>query len=43
MLQICLKTQSSEQSRKGSGTGEMGVIEELTFEGYGPNGVAILS
>ena len=28
--------------QKGSGTGEMGVIEELTFEGYGPNGVAIL-
>ena len=28
--------------KKGSGTGEMGVIEELTFEGYGPNGVAIL-
>ena len=24
--------------QKGSGTGEMGVIEELTFEGYGPNG-----
>ena len=28
--------------QKGSGTGEMGAIEELTFEGYGPNGVAIL-
>ena len=28
--------------QKGSGTGEMGIIEELTFEGYGPNGVAIL-
>ena len=28
--------------QKGSGTGEMGTIEELTFEGYGPNGVAIL-
>ena len=28
--------------QKGSGTGDMGVIEELTFEGYGPNGVAIL-
>ena len=28
--------------QKGSGTGEMGLIEELTFEGYGPNGVAIL-
>ena len=28
--------------QKGSGTGEMGVIEELIFEGYGPNGVAIL-
>jgi YebC/PmpR family DNA-binding regulatory protein len=28
--------------QKGSGTGEMGVIEEITFEGYGPNGVAIL-
>ena len=27
--------------QKGSGTGEMGAIEELTFEGYGPNGVAI--
>ena len=23
--------------QKGSGTGEMGVIEELVFEGYGPN------
>ena len=28
--------------QKGSGTGEMGIIDELTFEGYGPNGVAIL-
>ena len=28
--------------QKGSGTGEMGEIEEITFEGYGPNGVAIL-
>ena len=28
--------------QKGSGTGEMGALEELTFEGYGPNGVAIL-
>ena len=28
--------------QKGSGTGEMGAIEEITFEGYGPNGVAIL-
>ena len=28
--------------QKGSGTGEMGVLEELIFEGYGPNGVAIL-
>jgi len=28
--------------QKGSGTGEMGIIEELVFEGYGPNGVAIL-
>ena len=28
--------------QKGSGTGEIGIIEELTFEGYGPNGVAIL-
>ena len=28
--------------QKGSGTGEMGTIEELTFEGYGPGGVAIL-
>jgi len=28
--------------KKGSGTGETGLIEELTFEGYGPNGVAIL-
>ena len=28
--------------QKGSGTGEMSIIEELTFEGYGPNGVAIL-
>tara|TARA_B100000945_G_scaffold318488_1_gene323426 strand:+ start:11 stop:748 length:738 start_codon:yes stop_codon:yes gene_type:complete len=28
--------------KKGSGTGEMGSLEELTFEGYGPNGVAIL-
>ena len=28
--------------QKGSGTGEMGIIEELTFEGYGTNGVAIL-
>jgi len=28
--------------QKGSGTGEMGEIEELTFEGYGPSGVAIL-
>ena len=28
--------------QKGSGTGETGAIEELTFEGYGPNGVAIL-
>ena len=28
--------------QKGSGTGETGVIEELIFEGYGPNGVAIL-
>jgi YebC/PmpR family DNA-binding regulatory protein len=28
--------------QKGSGTGEMGIIEELTFEGYGPSGVAIL-
>lgn len=28
--------------QKGSGTGETGFIEELTFEGYGPNGVAIL-
>ena len=28
--------------QKGSGTGEMGALEELIFEGYGPNGVAIL-
>ena len=28
--------------QKGSGTGEIGVIEEITFEGYVPNGVAIL-
>jgi YebC/PmpR family DNA-binding regulatory protein len=28
--------------QKGSGTGEMGALEELVFEGYGPNGVAIL-
>ena len=28
--------------QKGSGPGEMGAIEEITFEGYGPNGVAIL-
>ena len=28
--------------QKGSGTGEIGAIEEITFEGYGPNGVAIL-
>ncbi len=28
--------------QKGSGTGEMGDLEELIFEGYGPNGVAIL-
>lgn len=28
--------------QKGSGTGEMGSLEELIFEGYGPNGVAIL-
>ena len=28
--------------QKGSGTGEMGAIEEITFEGYGPNEVAIL-
>jgi len=28
--------------QKGSGTGEMGTLEELIFEGYGPNGVAIL-
>ena len=27
---------------KGSGTGETGVLEEITFEGYGPGGVAIL-
>ncbi|MDC3102645.1 YebC/PmpR family DNA-binding transcriptional regulator [Gammaproteobacteria bacterium] len=27
---------------KGSGTGEIGVLEEITFEGYGPGGVAIL-
>ena len=43
MLQICLKIQLNVQVQKGSGTGEMGAIEgELTFEGYGPNGVAIL-
>ena len=29
-------------SQKGSGPGEMGTLEELIFEGYGPNGVAIL-
>ena len=28
--------------QKGSGTGETGALEELVFEGYGPNGVAIL-
>ena len=28
--------------KKGSGTGETGALEELVFEGYGPNGVAIL-
>jgi YebC/PmpR family DNA-binding regulatory protein len=28
--------------QKGSGTGEIGAIEEITFEGYVPNGVAIL-
>ena len=28
--------------QKGSGTGEIGAIEEITFEVYGPNGVAIL-
>ena len=27
---------------KGSGTGETGALEEITFEGYGPGGVAIL-
>jgi YebC/PmpR family DNA-binding regulatory protein len=27
---------------KGSGTGETGSLEEITFEGYGPGGVAIL-
>ena len=27
---------------KGSGTGETGELEEITFEGYGPGGVAIL-
>ena len=27
---------------KGSGTGEIGALEEIIFEGYGPGGVAIL-
>ena len=27
--------------QKGSGTGETGDIEEITFEGYGPGGIAI--
>ena len=27
---------------KGSGTGEIGTLEEIVFEGYGPGGVAIL-
>jgi len=27
---------------KGSGTGEIGQLEEIVFEGYGPGGVAIL-
>ena len=27
---------------KGSGTGETGVLEEITFEGYGPGGIAIM-
>ena len=42
MQQICLKIQSNEQSKRVLEQEKWVLIEELTFEGYGPNGVAIL-
>ncbi len=41
-LRTCRRTISSAQSQKGTGELEGASYEEMTYEGYGPGGVAIL-